>query len=71
MVVPTFNNEENQRYKRNLDSIAQQNYTNFHIVVINDGSTDATGVLIKQRIDELQAGWASRGKLLNIVLISN
>lgn len=46
MVVPTFNNAKNNRYLNNIRSIIMQEYGNFHIVVIDDGSSDNTGSLI-------------------------
>jgi glycosyltransferase involved in cell wall biosynthesis len=48
VVVPTFNNLPSNRYLRNIRSIIGQNYTNYHIVVIDDGSTDNTGQRIQQ-----------------------
>lgn len=48
IVVPTFNNKAEQRYLRNIRSIVMQNYSNYHIVVMDDGSTDGTGDLILQ-----------------------
>jgi glycosyltransferase involved in cell wall biosynthesis len=42
VVVPSFNNIANNRYKANMNSILQQNYQNFHIVFIDDASTDQT-----------------------------
>jgi cellulose synthase/poly-beta-1,6-N-acetylglucosamine synthase-like glycosyltransferase len=47
IVVPTYNNAANNRYFNNIKSIVMQDYTNFHIVVIDDASTDNTGGLIK------------------------
>lgn len=44
IVVPTYNTE--QWIERCLDSILNQNYKNFECVVINDASTDSTGVVI-------------------------
>ena len=43
IVVPTFNNSHGNRWLRNIKSVVQQNYTNFHISVIDDASEDATG----------------------------
>jgi len=48
IVVPTYNNKPEGRYLRNIRSIVMQNYSNYHIVVIDDGSTDGTGQLITQ-----------------------
>jgi glycosyltransferase involved in cell wall biosynthesis len=33
---------QNERYKKVLDSITAQNYTNYQIVFIDDFSSDAT-----------------------------
>jgi len=49
-VVPTFNNMAGDRYKKNIQSIIMQNYTNFHIVIIDDASTDTTGTSIKNHL---------------------
>lgn len=42
-MVPTFNNGYGSRWLKNIKSIVQQNYTNFHISIIDDASEDATG----------------------------
>lgn len=42
VVVPSHNNVQYGRYKRILQSIFYQNYTNYHIVFIDDFSTDQT-----------------------------
>ena len=38
----SFNNIEGDRYKYAIDTVFMQNYTNFHIVFIDDASTDQT-----------------------------
>jgi hypothetical protein len=43
IVVPTFNNAKKSRHLRNIKSVIMQNYTNFHVVVIDDASDDGTG----------------------------
>ena len=35
-------------YLRNLDSIFQQDYHNYHIVYVNDFSTDGTGDYVEK-----------------------
>ena len=42
-MVPTYNNVAELRYISNLNSIFQQNYKNYHIVLIDDASIDGTG----------------------------
>ena len=46
VVVPTRNNVENYRYEYNLQSILNQDYTNYKLVVVDDASNDGTGDLI-------------------------
>lgn len=46
-MIPSYNNADNNRYRMNIQSILQQNYTNFHVVFIDDMSDDNTGELLK------------------------
>jgi hypothetical protein len=39
IIVPSFNNNDNFRLEYNLNSLFQQNYSNYFAVVINDAST--------------------------------
>jgi len=48
VVVPTYNNVENDRYLRNIRSILLQNYSNYRVVIIDDHSTDGTGDLLEK-----------------------
>lgn len=42
IVVPTFKNFNEFRYYYNIESILKQNYTNFHVVIVDDFSGDGT-----------------------------
>lgn len=42
VVVPSYRNIENGLYLRNLNSIFMQNYTNYHVVYVDDASEDDT-----------------------------
>ena len=42
VVILSNNNIPNDRYKKVLDTIAQQEYKNFHMVFIDDVSSDDT-----------------------------
>lgn len=70
-MVPTYNNEAGGRYRLNLDSIVQQNYSNYHVVIIEDASTDKTPQLIDQHVDKVKREWESRGKTIDIAVIHN
>ena len=48
IVIPSYNNA--LWYKQNLDSIAIQNYPNWHAYYINDHSTDKTGELVERYV---------------------
>lgn len=48
VVVPSFNNARQFRVELNLNSIFSQNYTNYHVVIVDDASTDATVALIQK-----------------------
>lgn len=52
MVVPTYNNAKDSRHYHNMDSILQQNYSNYHIVFIDDASNDTTGIDMKKYFEE-------------------
>lgn len=47
MVVTGRNNARNYRYEYNLQSIINQDYKNYKLVVIDDASDDGTGDLIR------------------------
>jgi glycosyltransferase involved in cell wall biosynthesis len=47
IVVPSFNNTEGNRHFKNMRSILMQEYKNYHIVFIDDASTDGAGVQIE------------------------
>jgi len=51
IVIPSYNNS--QWYKQNIDSVIHQNYSRYHIVYIDDCSTDNTYQLVKEYIHEL------------------
>lgn len=44
IVIPTFNNIKDNRHIKNLRSILMQDYKNYHIVIMDDASTDGTGI---------------------------
>lgn len=46
MVVTTHNNAKNYRYEYNLQSIINQDYKNYKLVVVDDASNDGTADLI-------------------------
>ncbi len=50
IIVPTYNNEQGQRYRQNIESIIKQQYKNYKVIIIDDSSLDQTPQLIKQII---------------------
>lgn len=42
IVIPTINNKANRRAEKNLKSVLMQNYTNYRVIIIDDGSDDGT-----------------------------
>lgn len=50
IVIPSYNNIK--FYKKNLDSVRMQNYSNYHIVYIDDCSTDGTADAVLAYIHE-------------------
>ena len=45
--MPTRNNAKNYRYEYNMQSIVNQDYSNYKVVIIDDASEDGTGDLIQ------------------------
>lgn len=43
IVIPSYNNVKDKRHIKNIRSVLMQEYTNYHIVFIDDASTDKTG----------------------------
>ena len=50
VVIPLYNKVEH--IKRSIDSVLEQSYSDFEIVVVNDGSTDGSGELVKKYNDK-------------------
>jgi hypothetical protein len=50
IITPSYRNKE--WYKRNLDSVFNQNYTNYRIIYIDDKSPDDTGNLVQEYTKE-------------------
>ena len=49
IIVPIYNTE---KYLRQcLDSIINQTYTNFEVLLVNDGSTDSSGMICQEYVD--------------------
>lgn len=42
IVTPSYNNVDHDRYLWTLESVFQQNYTNFRMVILDDASPDKT-----------------------------
>lgn len=52
VVVNSYNNAKNGLIYRNLDSILQQNYTNYHVIYTDDHSKDNTGQKVKDYLQQ-------------------
>ena len=46
IIVPVYNTEKH--IERCLDSIMKQDYPNFEVILVNDGSTDESGIIIQK-----------------------
>ena len=56
VIIPSYNNQ--QWYKHNLDSLFCQVYNNYRVIYINDCSSDSTGKLVHDYIQ--QSGMSDR-----------
>ncbi len=61
VVIPSYNNI--QYYKRNIDSVTRQRYSNYRIIYIDDNSPDGTGDAVQKYIRDKE--------LRNITFIGN
>ena len=46
LIIPAFNEEEDISYC--LESCLSQSYQNFELIVVNDGSTDKTELIVNK-----------------------
>lgn len=60
--IPSYNNS--QWYKKNLDSVFEQEYDNYHVIYTDDCSSDGTGNLVEKYIK-------ARGQEHRVTLIKN
>lgn len=45
-MIPSYNNVAGDRYIKNINTILQQDYSNFHVIFFDDMSDDGTGRLM-------------------------
>lgn len=64
IVIVTASYKNAEWYKWNLDSVLNQNYTNWHMIYIDDCSPDGTGELVRQYVKD-------RGLEQDITVICN
>lgn len=50
VIAPTYNNEVDFRYIWHLESILQQDYNNYRVIIIDDASVDKTAEKISQHL---------------------
>jgi glycosyltransferase involved in cell wall biosynthesis len=62
VVIPSYNNAE--WYKRNLDTLFEQQYSNYRVIYIDDRSPDGTAALVEAYIKE----WGMEDK---VTLVKN
>ena len=48
IIVPIYNTEK--YLHQCLDSILNQTYTNFEVLLVNDGSTDSSGIICQEYV---------------------
>jgi glycosyltransferase involved in cell wall biosynthesis len=54
IVIPSYNNR--QWYQRNLSSVCAQEYDNFRVIYVDDGSSDQTGACVAKFIADHAVG---------------
>jgi glycosyltransferase involved in cell wall biosynthesis len=59
IVIPTFNRAELLREA--LESVYNQSYKNFQVIVVDDGSTDHTAQMLEEYEGRVNVVWQSRG----------
>lgn len=52
IIIPSYKNQD--KYFRNLNSILQQDYKNYHIIYIDDASKDGTAEKVNAYIEKYQ-----------------
>ena len=48
VIMPAYNEEKN--IGAAIASIQQQTYTDFQLIIVNDGSTDGTATIVQEKI---------------------
>ena len=61
IVIPTYNRSD--FIKKIIESFFKQSYTNFELIIVDDGSTDNTGEVVKQLNDNrIRYYWKENGE---------
>lgn len=50
VIIPSYQNEDLDRYLWNIESVLQQEYTNYRVVILDDSSKDKTTELLAQHL---------------------
>jgi glycosyltransferase involved in cell wall biosynthesis len=59
VIIPTYNRAD--LVSQAIDSVLQQTFTDFEVIVVDDGSTDDTARVVKAYGDRVQYVWTTNG----------
>ena len=60
VIIPTYNRA--QLVQETIDSVLRQSYKNYEIIVIDDGSTDDTEILLRRYAEHIKYIYLNTGR---------